>query len=183
MTEAWYYSPGDHYVLDDLTGFKRRMSKCDVIPGGQTGNLVVERGKHFEVQHPQDFVRGIPDEMWVTPTRPRQPDQFMVVSTTVTTYTARLNAVITVDSTLGFNLGDQLMVMLDSGENYYPILVAMRGNLMQLSPVLPYSVGASLGDPIENLIVDLGPAGVTFLIDDNGNIPITDDAGNLIGIP
>jgi hypothetical protein len=54
--------------------------------------------------------------------------------------------------------------------------------------VLPATVGGpyndigmfgNYGGPIENTVLALGPSGATFLVDDNGNIPITDDNNNM----
>jgi hypothetical protein len=78
--------------------------------------------------------------------------------------------------------------MLDSGENYFPVVVRIVGNQMLLSYVLPATVGGpyndigmfgNYGGPIENTVLALGPSGATFLVDDNGNIPITDDNNNM----
>jgi hypothetical protein len=52
---------------------------------------------------------------------------------------------------------------------------------MLLTNRLPATVGGPYADPIENVVVDMGPSGIQFLVDD-GDIPIVDDAtGNLFG--
>lgn len=153
MTEAWYYAAGDHYVLDDLTGFKRRASKCRQIPGGQTGNALVDR-RRWEPQQPQDFVTGVPDDQTAAPLRPRQENQFMVVASFVVAHSPARSDTIQVDSTAGMAAGDQLQIMLDSGENFRAAAQAIDGNSITLSAPLPASVGLS-GDPMQNSVLDL----------------------------
>lgn len=182
MSSQWWYNPGDYYQLDDMSGFKIRASRSRKIPGGQTGNLIVAP-ERWETQHPQDFVRGVIDDQTVPQARPRQTNQFVIVATFVTAPTPRLGLWVTVDATAGFNVGDKVSVMLDNGDPYYPIVVALQGNQMRLTPVLPHGVGGNFGDPIQNVIVDLGPSGVTFLADDHGGTVIVDDYGDLIGTP
>lgn len=183
MSEQWFYNPGDWYVLDDLSGFKRRRSRCDKIPGGQTGGLIVDR-KNWEPQHSQDFVRGIPDEMWVPEARPRQVDQFTVLGTLVSAYSPRGSAVITVESTADFARGYRVLIMLDIGENFRAVVVGIGDHQLRITPVLPASVGdPSLGTPIENMVLNMGPYPYGFLVDDRGDVPIVDDAGDLLGTP
>jgi hypothetical protein len=177
MSSQWYYKPGDYYQLDDLSGFKIRASRSRKIPGGQTGGLIVAP-ERWEPQHPQDFVRGVVDDQTVPQARPRQKNQFVITATYVTAFSPRLTAWMTVDSIEGFSIGDRVSVMLDGGEPYYPTIVQLLGNQMRITPLLPQSVGGPYADPIENVIVDLGPSGHLFLTDDAG-VPITDDEGNL----
>lgn len=181
MSSEWYYNPGDYYQLDDLSGFKIRASRSRKIPGGQTGGLIVAP-ERWETQHPQDFVRGIIDDQTVPQARPRQTNRFTIVATWVTAFSPRLTRTVTVDSTQGFNVNDKLSVMLDNGDPYYPTLVAIRGNVLYLTPVLPHGVGGNFGDPIQNVIVDLGPSGAPpFLADDFGTL-ITDDDTNAVSV-
>lgn len=194
MTEPYYFNPGDHYVLEDISGFKRRYSKCRKIPGGQTGQMIVD-AKRWEPQQPQDFVRGVVDEIAVPgpEARPRQANEFVVTGTWVTEFAPVRSETIRVASTLGFSVGDRIMVMLDIGENYFPIVVAIGGNEMRLTPVLPASVGGptssrgmigNYGDPLENMVIRLGPdRGVAFLVDDKPpQPPIVDDYGDLFQV-
>jgi len=190
VTEAWFYKPADYYILDDISGFKVRRSRARKIPGGQTGNLIVET-KRWEAQHPQDFVRGIYDDQTVPEARPRQPNQFVIVATWVTAKTPRQEGVITVDSVAGFNLGDRVYVMLDSGEPYYPVVYYIAGNQLWLTPPLPVGVGGpyndfgmtgNYGDPLENVVIDLGPSGLTTIPVLGTDVEqfILDDAGDFI---
>lgn len=153
MTEAWFYKPGDHYVLDDLSGFKVRRSKTRTIPGGQTGQAVVDR-KRWEPQQPQDFVRGVVDDQTVDVARPRQENQFMVVGTFVVSPAAPGAASIAVESTAGMAVGDMLQIMLDSGENFSVAISEISGGTIALAAPLPASVG-TLGDPAQNMVLDL----------------------------
>ncbi len=154
MTEAWYYAPADHYVLDDMTGFKRRSSKCRMIPGGQTGNLYVE-AKHWEPEHPQDFVQGIADDQTVDIPRSRQTDQFMIVSTNVAAPAGTGATAIDVASVFGMSNGDTVQIMLDSGENFTTTISSIDGATLNLAAALPAPVGSLVGDPPENMVIDL----------------------------
>ena len=154
MTEAWYYAPADHYVLDDMTGFKRRASKCRMIPGGQTGNLFVE-ASHWEAEHPQDFVQGIADDQTVDIPRSRQTDRFMIPSTNVVVPAATGATAIDVASSFGMSAGDTVQIMLDSGENFTTTLQSIDGATLNLTAPLPGPVGSIVGDPPENLVIDL----------------------------
>jgi hypothetical protein len=180
MSSQWYFRPGDYYQLDDLSGFKIRASRSRKIPGGQTGGLIVAP-ERWEPQHPQDFVRGVVDDQTVPQARPRQKNQFVITATYVTAFTPRGGNTITVDSVEGFSVGDRVTVMLDSGENYFPVVIRIVGNQMLLTDRLPASVGGPYADPIENVVIDMGPSGIQFLVDD-ADVPIVNDGtGNLLG--
>lgn len=181
MADDRHYVGGDNYILDDLSGFKIRASKARVIPGGQTGNLAVAP-QRWESQQPQDFVRGVADDQTVALSRPRQPNRFTIIGTNVAAFTPRGGNQITVQSITGFNLGDRLQVMLDSGDNLITILTWISGLLIQVGNILPASVGGTEGDPPENLIIDLGPSGATWFTTDTGQ-PATDDLGNTLFTP
>lgn len=187
MADDRHYVGGDYYQLDDLSGFKIRASRSRKIPGGQTGNLIVAP-ERWEAQQPQDLVRGVVDDQTVPQPRPRQQNQFVILGTWVTEFTERGGVFVTVDSPVGFVTGNRLSVMLDSGETYMPVLISIAGNVFRVGTVLPYSVGGpyssggmvgNYGDPLENMILDAGPSGLTWITDDFGN-PITDDYGNVI---
>jgi hypothetical protein len=180
MPYGTWYSPGDYNIIDDLSGFRLKHSQSRRIPGGQTGGLVVDK-KRWESQQQQDFVRGITDDQSIPEARPRQPNRFVITATYVTAFAPRGSNTIEVDSTAGFTVGDRVAVMLDSGENYFPVVIRISGNQMLLTNRLPATVGGPYADPIENVVVDMGPSGIQFLVDD-GDIPIVDDAtGNLFG--
>jgi hypothetical protein len=179
MADDRHYVGGDNYILDDLSGFKIRASKARIIPGGQTGNLAVSPSR-WEPQQPQDFVRGVFDDITVALSRPRQPNQFTIVGTNVAAFAARGSTSIQVQGVTGFNPFDNLQIMLDSGENFTVILVAIAGLTFSLASVLPASVGGTESDPPENLVIDLGPSGRTLLdamTDSFGNV-MTDTYGN-----
>jgi hypothetical protein len=182
MPYGTWYKPGDWNVIDDLSGFRLKHSQSRKIPGGQTGGLVVDK-KRWEPQQPQDFVRGIADDQSIPEPRPRQQNRFVITATYVTAFAPRTTPWVTVDSTEGFNLGDRLSVMLDNGDPYYPIIVALRSGQLRLTPGLPHSVGGPYADPIQNVIVNLGPSGQSFLSNDGGGTPIVDDYGDLFWVP
>lgn len=166
MADDRHYIGGDNYILDDLSGFKIRASRARIIPGGQTGNLAVAP-QRWEPQQPQDFVRGVYDDISVSLARPRQKNQFVIVGTFVTAPSPAQANTITVDSTVGFRGGNLVQIMLDSGENFQTPLVSITGNVMTLVERLPASVGTLFGDPIENsvLLLTVSTSAGSFVLD------------------
>jgi hypothetical protein len=156
MADDRHYVGGDNYLLDDLSGFKIRASRAKRIPGGQTGNLMVDP-KRWEEQQPQDFVRGIPDMQNADILRPRQQDQFTVVGSNIAAPSLRGQTNITVASARGFTEGMQIQIMLDNGENFVTTLMTITGLVFGLAAPLPFSVGLLYGDPPENLVLALTP--------------------------
>lgn len=181
MADDRHYVGGDWYQLDDFSGFKIRASRSRKIPGGQTGGAIVDP-KRWEPQHPQDFVRGVVDDQTVRDARPRQKDRFTIVATFVTAHSPRLSRSIQVDSIEGFVVNHKIAVMLDSGENYYPTILAISGNTLYLSPVLPHGVGGNFGDPIENTIIDLGPSDLPPWLVDDARTLITDEEADALSV-
>lgn len=165
MADDRHYVPGDNYILDDLSGFKVRVSHSRRIPGGQTGGaqVAIER---WEAQQPQDLVRSVVDDQSVAIARPRQTNRFVVVGTWVIAPSARLATTIEVEDTVGFAVGDIVQIMLDSGVNFNTGLTGVSGHTLSLLAPLPFTVGGSYGNPIENMVLQLtpGPAG-SFLLD------------------
>lgn len=174
MADDLHYIGGDNYLLDDLSGFKIRASRARIIPGGQTGQLAVAP-ERWEPQQPQDFVRGVWDDETVQIARPRQTNRFTYVATNVSAPSVMGAGQITVAATDGFVAGDNIQVMLDSGDNFQTSIAALSGaNIMYLGTPLPGSVGLLYGDPIENLVVFLngGPPAYTGLYNDGGVLAI-----------
>lgn len=151
MSEPWCYRPGDHYVLDDLSGFKVRRSRARTIPGGQTGQALVD-GRRWEAQQPQDFVRGVADDQSVDVARPRQENRFTVVGTCVSAPADAGSSVVAVASTLGFAVGDRIQIMLDRGENVAVSIMAIGGGVLTIAPALPGAVGFLAGG-MENMVL------------------------------
>ncbi|MHB8108245.1 MAG: hypothetical protein ACYDH4_12615 [Candidatus Cryosericum sp.] len=166
MADDRHYIGGDNYILDDLSGFKIRASKAKIIPGGITGNLAVSPSR-WEPQQPQDFVRGVYDDISVSLARPRQTNRFVIVGTFVTAPSPAQSASITVDSTVGFQSTSLVQIMLDSGVNFQTTIISISGNVMTLLNPLPASVGTLFGDPIENsvLLLQFSSAVGFFVLD------------------
>lgn len=182
MTEAWYYKPGDNYILDDISGFKVRRSKARMIPGGQTGRLWVDR-RRYEDQHPQDFVRGVIDQQVPEVVRPRQVNQFVIVGSWITAYTPAGSDTLPLDSTDGFQIGRSVVVALDNGDVYYPTIADIVGNALVVFPALPRSVGGSYASPLENTVVDFGPGSNVIppiVVGTDDGFYLGDDAHDLI---
>lgn len=95
------YRPGDHYRIDDMSGFKVRASKTR-----KQWNGLIVRADRFEARHPQDFVRARRDNQAVTDPRPIPEPQWLdTVTSTVGEHVAG-STVINVVSTTGFAAND-----------------------------------------------------------------------------
>ena len=69
----WKYRPGDHLVVDDISGFRRYASQCRM-----RWDNVLMPAEQFETRHPQDFLRARQDKIAVDgPVRPEGEDRFM----------------------------------------------------------------------------------------------------------
>lgn len=72
MAVRTQYKPGDHLAVCDVCGFTKYRSELRLR---WDGRLVCDGD--WEERHPQDFVRGVPDNQAVLDARPVQPDVFL----------------------------------------------------------------------------------------------------------
>lgn len=123
------YIPGEHWVIDDITGFRIRSS--DAVK--QWNGLVVHKD-YAEPRHPQDSVRARPESISVTDPRPQPPARF-VGPTVVTTSEARSpgDDYLVVTSINSFREGDRLMFPLSNGDTWYATVTEIQeyGYLLQ----------------------------------------------------
>ncbi len=107
--------PGDHLVVCDRTGFTRWASECQ-----REWNGALVTRKNWEARHPQDFVRGVRDDMRVDPARPdRAIADYASVGNREATFALAATAGdygITISSITGFSAGDWVRVFLDTGD-------------------------------------------------------------------
>lgn len=64
-----YYKSGDHNAICDRCGMEYKATELK-----KTWDGLWVCSKDFEVRHPQDFVRGVPDQQAPSFTRPEAPD-------------------------------------------------------------------------------------------------------------
>lgn len=178
MADDRHYVGGDYYQLDDLSGFKIRSSVSRKIPGGQTGNLIVAP-QRWETQQPQDLVRGVVDDQTVPQPRPRQENRFVILATYVVAPSPRFSYTIEVASSVGFVPGQNVFLMLDSGEQFLTSIGGISGNTIFLGTPIPATVGTFFGDPIENtlLFYNNGPPAFTGLWNDGGTLALLQGFG------
>lgn len=155
MADDRHYVPGDNYILDDLSGFKIRANKARIIPGGQTGGLAVAP-EHWEPQQPQDLVTGEADDMTVALSRSRQKNEFVIVGASVIAFAPAGSTSFTVDTTVGFLVGNLCQVVLDNGNIFRFTLTAVgTGTLTFAAQRTPSACGGNFSDPLENSIINL----------------------------
>lgn len=132
------YIPGDFWRICERTGFKVRASHTSKE---WTGSIV--RDVSWEPRHPQDFVRGRPDDQRVVDPRPRPTDVFSgPVDTTLAQTTAPGTNVLVLTSIAGFDLDEDVGVMLDSGDVFRTHILAIIGNTVYLDDNLPSTAAA-----------------------------------------
>ena len=102
------YRPGDYKVKCDKCGMTRYASECRLNWKDQ---LVC--GSCFEPRHPQDSVKGIPDDQSVPIGRPDQPQT--MGQTTVATAGTRNAMTIVLTSVSGIADKDGLGIVLNDG--------------------------------------------------------------------
>lgn len=107
--------PGDHLVVDDRTGFTRWASECQKEWNGALVHKSV-----WEARHPQDFVRGVRDDMRVEDARVApSPSDLPYIGSRTTIIAVAGSAgdwAIVVNSITGISAGDWIRVTLDNGE-------------------------------------------------------------------
>lgn len=156
MVRDRFYKPGDYYIIDDITGIKRRASSAQL----QWDNAYTGPGT-YSPRQPQDLVVGVFDDQSVPLPRPRQQNQFTIIGTVVTAPAAKGSTSIQVDSVVGFAPGSVIQIMLDSGVNFSTVVANVGPNQLEwVGQGLPFSVGTLYGDPIENAVIITGTAAV-----------------------
>jgi hypothetical protein len=147
-----FYRPGDWYIIDDITGTKRRASNAQL----QWDNAFTGPAS-FSPRQPQDLVVGVRDDQSVPLPRPRQQNQFIITGTYVIAPAARGATSIQVASIEGFMVNAIVQIMLDSGVNFTTQLSGVSGNTLSwIAGGLPATVGTIYGDPIENAVILIG---------------------------
>ena len=151
MADDLRFNPGDNYLLDDISGFKIRRSKARL----QWDNIATS-GSRWSPRQPQDLVQAVRDEQYVSLSRPRQQNRFTILGTSVTAPSAAGSTSLTVQSTVGFQVGDNCQVVLDNGNIFLFTLANIAGYVLSwTAPPLPSGVGGTFGDPLENAVTDL----------------------------
>lgn len=137
MSDKWI--PGDHYVIDDQTGVKTRASRAAMQWNGMLVDL-----KNFEPRQPQDFVKGVPEDMRVSIPRPRPIDTFIGPLDTELAAAASAGATtIEVLSTTRMAANDRLSIMLDNGATFLTTIFAIvSASQVQINTPLSYSAAS-----------------------------------------
>src|SRR3990167_5907934 len=108
------YKAGDYYITDARTGFKIRSSEARKE---WTGAIVHKDA--YEDRHPQDFVRGLHDDLSVKNARPPPTVTFIgPKATLIAAEAAAGGTTITVDSSADFAAADRIAVMLETGDRH-----------------------------------------------------------------
>jgi hypothetical protein len=147
--------PGDHWIIDDVTGFKVLASKARL----QWDGALVDK-KVYEPRHPQDLIRPRRERPGVINARPRPNDVFIGPLTTVVAAAAAAGSTtLVVESTVRMAVNDRLSIMLDNGDTFLTTIFGIVDlATLTLSSPLPCStsVGMQVFDNTAMAQADVG---------------------------
>lgn len=154
MADDRHYVPGDYYRIDDRTGFKVRAGRTR-----KEWNGLIVRTRSWEPRQPQDLVRGVRDVQTVPEPRPRSPDRFIGVQTTLTATAtgSDFNSdfgpdfgpsyfFVVVASVAGFTIGNFVSILLDNGAVWTTMLIGLDASALYLFLQNPLPSNASIGN-------------------------------------
>jgi hypothetical protein len=153
MGTQLFYKPGSFYRICERTGFAERAERTQKE---WTGRIV--RDLSWEPRQPQDFVRGIRDNQIAPDPRPRQPNVFLQLETTVAVFTPRGSTSVLLTSAAGMFVGDRVGLLLDGdkGVMWFATIATIVDQLVGFSGA-PITSDASSG----NLFIDYSSGGVS----------------------
>lgn len=132
MGRSDFVKHGSWNVICDQCGMKRKASECRIT----WDNLYVCQGC-WTPRHPQDFVKGVPDDQTVPIAR---PDIVTSMGSTTVATTALKNATtIELTSVTGITDGDAIGIVLDNGDAHWTFSDGdPSGTTVTLGSFLPY---------------------------------------------
>jgi hypothetical protein len=137
--------PGDFWRICDRSGFRTPASKTT-----KEWNGLIVRDDLAEARHPQDFVRGIPDNMKVPDPRPEPVPVYVGPLITELTADASAGATqIDVLHTARFLAGDRIGIYLADGDLHRAIVFSVDSTT-DLTLVSPLPGAASSGGKVIN---------------------------------
>lgn len=131
-TPKYNYKHGDYNVIDDRSGFKVKASETR---REWTGSRV--RASDWEARHPQDFVRAKGDIQRVPDPRPGATDKSTETATTLSADEATGQTVLSVTATGGFEVGDPIVIHLDTNETHLSTIASFDASTVTISTPIP----------------------------------------------
>jgi hypothetical protein len=150
MADDRHYVQGTWYFLDDWSGFKTRSSKARL----QWDNVMTS-GSKFSPRQSQDLVQGVLDPQAVPWSRSRQVNQFTALATWVTTFAGAGSTSLSVNATVGFQVGDLCQVPLDNGDLFQFTVSGIAGAVLSFASPLPSGCAGPFADPLEPTVIDI----------------------------
>lgn len=148
------YKPGSFYRICQRTGFAERAERTQK----EWNNLIV-RTKSWEPRQPQDLVRGVRDIQTVPEPRPRSPNVFVGVQTTLTAdatgpdFNSDFSPdfgpsyyFVVVASVAGFTVGNFVSILLDNQDVWTTMLIGIDASALYLFLQNPLPSKASAGN-------------------------------------
>ena len=133
------YRQGDHYIIDDRTGFKVRASDSRKEWTGDRVHKDI-----WEPRHPLDLIRSRRDNMAVTDARPPPLPIFIGPLTSELTADAAAGAqTIEILSSVRMRSADRLSIILDNGDTFFTTIDdIIDATHISLTGRLPFSASA-----------------------------------------
>lgn len=159
------YRPGSFWREDDRSGFAVRAERTRKE---WTGLIVADR--LWEPRQPQDLVQGVQDQQAVPEPRPIPPPIWTGPLFAQLTQAAAIgDLVLYVNSVSPFSIGDDIYVMLDSGDNYWTVVIGVGAASIEIAAGLPGSAASG------NQISSLGTTSYVPYLQDNFGLPLYDN--------
>ncbi len=144
------YRLGSFYRTDDRSGFATRAEQTRMEWNG----LIVDR-KLWEIRQPQDFVKGVADDQSVPDARSEAPTPFVgPIFTNLSGSVTPGATFLPLDNIGGFNAGDNIGVMMDSG-SYFNTTISGPPTALGINIARPMPGYAAQG----NVVTDYEAAG------------------------
>jgi hypothetical protein len=144
------YKPGDWYFIDQISGRKQRASRARF----QWDNIVTS-GAKWSARNQQEMVQGVLDPQAPPWAFPRQSNTFTVLATWVTAFAARGATSLSVNATVGFQVGDVCQVPLDNGNLFQFTVSGIAGAVLSFATPLPSGCAGPFADPLEPTVIDI----------------------------
>lgn len=117
------YVPGDYNIISDRSGFKIKHSQSRM----EWTHSVVDKTE-WEVRHPQDFLKAVPDRQSVSDPRPGAVDGFAETTTTLDAEELTGQTTLSVTSTSTMAVGDSILIFMDNDITHISTILSFVEN-------------------------------------------------------
>ena len=123
MTNQNTYVHGSWNMISDRSGFKHKRGD---MRKEWDGSWVHK--DDFDPRHPQDRVKGVPDDQSVADPRPGATDTYSETSTTLDAEELAGQTVLSVASTASMTVGDSVILFMDNDQTHLSTIASFVAN-------------------------------------------------------